>query len=91
MHGREVTPTIIQLRDATEKVRREEIERYRKLLRELPPEQQEIALSAIDQITQSMMNKILHHPIAQMKESAADADGSLFVEYVRKIFNIKSQ
>jgi glutamyl-tRNA reductase len=91
MQSREVTPAIIQLRDATEKVRREEIERYRKLLRELPPDQQEIALAAIDQITQSMMNKILHHPIAQMKETASHAERALFVEYVRKIFNIKPQ
>ena len=91
MQSRELAPTIVLLRETVEKVRREEIERHRRLLRDLPAEQQEAALSAIDQVTQSLMNKILHHPIAQMKEMASDPDGSEFIEVVRKIFNIKLQ
>ena len=91
MQAREVAPTIVLLRDTLERVRREEIERYRKLLRDMPPEQQEAALNAIDQITQSMMNKILHHPIAHMKEMAANPDSAAFIEHVRKIFNVKPQ
>lgn len=88
---RDVAPTIVQLRDAVEKVRRDEIERYRRLVRDMPPEQQEVALAAIDQITQSLMNKILHHPISQMKEMAGDPQGAEFIETVRKIFNMKPQ
>lgn len=91
MQSRELAPTIVLLRETLEKVRREEIERHRRLLRDLPAEQQEAALSAIDQVTQSLMNKILHHPIAQMKEMASDPDGAEFIEVVRKIFNIKLQ
>ena len=37
------------------------------------------------------MNKILHHPISQMKEMANDPQGAEFIETVRKIFNIKPQ
>jgi glutamyl-tRNA reductase len=91
MQSREVAPTIVQLRDAVEKIRREEIERHRKLFRDMSPEQQETALAAIDQVTQSLMNKILHHPISLMKEMAADPEGAEFIETVRKIFNIKVQ
>jgi len=91
MQSREVTPTIVQLRDTVEKVRREEIERYRKRFKDMSPEQQETALAALDQVTQSLMNKILHHPISQMKEMAGDPEGAEFIETVRKIFNIKPQ
>jgi glutamyl-tRNA reductase len=87
MQSREVAPTIVSLRESIERVRREEIERHRKLLRDLTPEQ----LAAIDQITQSFMNKILHHPIAHMKTMATNADGAQFIETVRRIFNIKPQ
>ena len=91
MQSRDVAPTIVQLRDTVEKVRREEIERHRRLLRDLPAAQQEAALAALDQVTQSLMNKILHHPISQMKEMAGDPEGADFIETVRKIFNIKPQ
>src|SRR5205823_5962248 len=38
MQSREVVPTIVQLRDTLEKLRRDEIERNRKLLKDLTPE-----------------------------------------------------
>ena len=85
LQAREVVPTIVQLRDAVEKVRRDEIERHRKSLKDLPPEQ------AVDQITQAIVNKILHHPISQLKEKAHAPDGAEFIELIRKIFNIKPQ
>src|SRR5437867_10176517 len=87
MQSREVAPLIVQLRDTMEKQRRDEIERQRRLLRDLTPEQ----LSAVDQITQSFMNKILHHAIAQLKENAHDPQTADFADIVRKIFNIKPQ
>src|SRR5215813_11504012 len=59
MQSREVVPMIVQLRDTLEKVRREEIERNRRHLKDLTPEQQ----AGVDQITKSLVNKILHTPI----------------------------
>ena len=91
IQSREVAPTIVLLRDTLEKVRREEIERHRKLLRDMPADQQEATLAVIDQVTQSLMNKILHHPIAQMKDMTSDPQGGEFIETVRKIFNVKLQ
>jgi glutamyl-tRNA reductase len=83
MQSREVVPLIVQLRDDMDKLRRDEIERQRRLLRDLPPEQ------AVDQITESFMNKILHHAIAQLKQNAHDPQALELTEAVRKIFNIK--
>ena len=91
MQSREVAPTIVLLRETCEKVRRDEIERHRRLLRDMPADQQEATLAAIDQVTQAMMNKILHHPIALMKEMSGDPQGAELVETIRKIFNVKLQ
>jgi glutamyl-tRNA reductase len=85
MQSREVVPTIVQLRDSLEKLRRDEIERHRRHLKDLTPEQQ----AGIDQMTRSIVNKILHTPIEQLKEMAHNADGPDFVDTVRRIFNIK--
>jgi glutamyl-tRNA reductase len=85
MQSREVVPTIVQLRDTLEKLRREEIERNRRHLKDLSPEHME----AIDQITKSLVNKILHTPIEQLKLMANDPDGVAFGDALRKMFNIK--
>jgi glutamyl-tRNA reductase len=86
MQSREVVPTIVQLRDTLEKLRRDEIERNRRLLKDLTPEQQ----AAIDQITSSLVNKILHQPISELKQAAHDPEGPDTIEIIRKIFNVKS-
>src|SRR5499427_1506543 len=76
MRSREVAPTIVQLRDSLERVRRDEIERHRRYLKDLSPEQQ----TAVDHITRSMINKILHTPIEQLKEMAHNPDGPDFID-----------
>jgi glutamyl-tRNA reductase len=90
MQARDVAPTIVLLRDTWEKVRRDEIERHRRLLKDLPADQQSAALAAIDQVTQALMNKVLHHPVAVLKEMSSDPQGEEVIKLLRKIFNIKS-
>jgi glutamyl-tRNA reductase len=85
MQAREVAPTIIELREGLEKLRRDEIERNRRHLKDLSPEQQ----AAVDQITRSIVNKILHPPIEQLKQMANDPQGPDLAELIREIFNIK--
>jgi glutamyl-tRNA reductase len=68
-----------------EKQRHEEIERYRKKLKDFSPEQ----LAIVDQITESLVNKILHSPITQLKGMAHDPRGADFAETARKLFNLK--
>ena len=87
MQSREVVPTIVELREALEKLRRDEIERNRKHLGPMSPEQQE----AVDRLTRSLINKILHHAISQLKDMAHHPDGPEYVELVRKIFNVKDR
>jgi glutamyl-tRNA reductase len=87
MRSREVVPTIVQLRDTVEKLRRDEIERNRKLLKDLTPEQQ----AAVHQITTSLLNKLLHQPISELKAAAHDPDGPEVIELIRKIFNVNNE
>src|SRR5437764_6031591 len=87
MQSREVVPLIVQLRDTVEKLRRDEIERNRRHLRDLSPEQQ----AAVDQITKSIVNKILHPPIEQLKQMAHDPQAPDLADIIRKIFNVKPQ
>src|SRR5712691_7106097 len=86
MQTREVVPTIIELRESLEKLRRDEIERNRRHLKDLSPEQQ----AAVDQITKSIVNKILHPPIEQLKQMSNDPQGPDLADLIRKIFNIKA-
>jgi len=85
MQSREVVPTIVQLRDGLEKMRRYEIERNRRYLKDLSTEQQ----TAVDHITKSIVNKILHTPIEELKRMGHDPDGPAYVDFLRRIFNIK--
>ena len=87
LQSREVVPTIVELRETLEKLRRDEIERNRKHLDPMNPEQQE----ALERITQSMINKILHHPITHLKEIAHQPDGPEYIKFVRKTFNVKDR
>jgi glutamyl-tRNA reductase len=91
MQSREIVPTIVELRDSMEKLRREEIERHRKILKDMNPEQQATTLAAIEKVTQSFANKILHHPIAHLKETAHRTEGAEVVDLIRRIFNVKPE
>jgi glutamyl-tRNA reductase len=86
MQSREVVPTIVQLKDSMEKLRRDEIERNRRLLKALSPEGQAV----VDQISKSLINKILHPPIELLKQMSHDPSGPELADLIRKLFNIKS-
>jgi glutamyl-tRNA reductase len=79
----ETVPTIQRLRGAMEDLRRQELERTRKRLGGLTPEQE----AALDDLTASIVNKILHYPIAHLKSAPAE-DGGVR-ETIRKIFGLK--
>ena len=81
----EVAPTIVSLQSGLDELRRGEIERFRSKLGALD-QQQEKALEAL---TRSIVNKIAHSPIIEMKKLASHPDGLHFVEFVKRAFNLK--
>src|SRR5262249_26706317 len=84
MQSLQVVPTIVQLRESTDKVRREVIERNRRDLKDLSPEQ----MAAVDRLTKSLMNRLLHTPIEELKKMAHDPGGADFTDVLRKMFNL---
>ena len=83
--AREVGPTIAALKESVERIRRDVIERHRRHLGSLTPEQQE----ALDRITQSIVNSLLHQPISELKVLARNPEGHKYAQFIRKIFNIQ--
>src|SRR6185295_3073888 len=86
MQSRDVIPTIVELRRSVDKIRHDEIERYRKKLKDFTPEQ----LAILDQLTESLTNKFLHDPMTQLKLMAHHPNGADFAEIARKLFNLNS-
>jgi glutamyl-tRNA reductase len=81
-----VTPTIVDLRSRVEAIRRAEVERV--LARFAEPGTDEALRQALDTATTAFMNKILHMPMAALRDKAIDSDGALPVEIVRKLFHL---
>jgi glutamyl-tRNA reductase len=79
-----VVPLLVELRRRGEEIRRAELEKARKRLGELTPEQE----SAIDSATTAIVNKLLHPPTVQLKELARNGHAPELVALVRKLLGL---
>ncbi len=78
----EAAPTIKELRDKFEAVRREELERHRGKL-------DERTQALFDDMSRRMMNRLLHHPTISLKETNSEAADYLArIEVTRKLFGL---
>lgn len=84
MREREVTPTIVGLQEQLEQLRAAEFERLRSRLSSLTPQQQE----AVDALTRSIMNKIAHGPITELRRQASRGETQSVIQVVRRIFRM---
>jgi glutamyl-tRNA reductase len=82
---REVAPTIVSLQEQLEAIRAGEIERARRKLGTLTPQQDEV----IQAMTRAIVNKIAHGPISELRRRAADPDGVHVIDAIRKVFHLK--
>jgi glutamyl-tRNA reductase len=80
-------PTIVELQARLDEIRRSELERCLRRLGPITAEQQQ----AIEGLTTSIINKILHYPILRLKESAAEEtkQHQTVKETIRKIFGLR--
>jgi glutamyl-tRNA reductase len=85
LRTQDVAPTIVSLQEELDRLRMAEIERHRAKLGTLTAEQEQ----AIEALTRSLMNKVAHSPISHMKQMASHPDGSNFVEFVKRAFNLQ--
>ncbi len=85
--GLAVVPTIRDLRSRGEDVRRAELERALRRLAHLPAEDQE----AIDVLTRSILNKLLHAPTVRLREAAGNGRGTAILDSVRYLFELDAE
>ena len=74
-----VVPLIKELRDGAERIRRHELSRAIKKM-DLSPEEAE----TVERMSHSLVNKLLHGPISDLKARAKEADGPPGGEEIRR-------
>ncbi|MBI4765624.1 MAG: glutamyl-tRNA reductase [Deltaproteobacteria bacterium] len=84
LNGLDVVPTIISLRQKIEAIRQGEWKKAGSALEGLTPGQQK----AIEQMTGSIINKILHAPISFLKEAGHEDHKGVKIDQIQKIFNL---
>ena len=82
--GLAVTPVITSLREMAEAIRQGEIARVSAAGGEITDEE----LERIDQVTRSILNKLLHEPTVRAREAATSIDGMRHVESLRHLFGL---
>jgi glutamyl-tRNA reductase len=80
----DVVPTIVALREKAEAIRRVELEKTLKLLKDLSPRDRE----ALEALTAAIVNKLLHAPIARLKHPDVDS-GADDVDATRRLFDLE--
>lgn len=80
----EVVPTIVALRDKLDAIRRAELQKTLNQLKDLGPREREL----LDVMTTALVNKILHAPIARLKQQDRRAE-TFYVDAVRILFDLE--
>ncbi len=84
MDNLEVVPTIRQLRERADDIRKAELQKTLSKLKDLSEDDRE----AINRLTQAIVNKLLHGPSILLKQTEKNGSGSPVVEIVRKMFRL---
>jgi glutamyl-tRNA reductase len=85
MAALEVVPAITSLRALAEDIRRSELQRMDGRWESLSPHDRE----RLDQVTRSMLNKLLHRPTVRLKELAAEGGENGYAEAVSELFGLE--
>jgi glutamyl-tRNA reductase len=80
----EVTPTIVALREKAETIRRGELEKTLRVLKDVSPRERE----ALESLTTAIVNKLLHGPITRLKDREGE-DGALDIDATRRLFDLE--
>jgi len=77
-------PTIVELRNKAESIRKTELDRTLKKINTLSAEDK----ASIDQMTLAIINKILHHPTIKLKKQTQTEDGHHYLKAIRHLFHL---
>lgn len=81
----ELAPTIVALRKHFGQVAEEEVRRTLGRLQSLSDADR----GAIEAMSRSLVNKLLHHPMTELKSGAGEPDGALLIDAVRRLFRLE--
>ncbi len=84
LRARDAVPLLVELRQRAEEIRRGELEKARKRLGALTPEQEQ----AVDGLTAAIVNKLLHGPTVQLKELAASGHPCADAALIRRLLGL---
>ena len=80
----DVVPLLVELRGRADEIRRAEVEKARRRLGTLTPEQEK----ALDAVTSGIVNKLLHSPTVELKRMASNRHHTEHVGLIRKLFGL---
>jgi glutamyl-tRNA reductase len=86
MRVQDVAPTIVSLQEQLESIRATEYARTLRKLGPLTSEQQQ----ALEAMTRSIVNKIAHGPISELRRQSGQPDGEQVVDTIRKAFQLRA-
>src|SRR5271166_5407593 len=84
LKSREVVPTIVGLQEQLEQMRAAELARMRGKFGALTADQEQ----ALEALTKSIINKIAHGPISELRRQASEPEGHYFISTIRKVFRL---
>lgn len=77
-------PTIVEMRNRAEGMRAFEVDKTLKNMEHLSSDDKE----AINQLTQSLVKKILHKPTINLKKKTQSHDGHIYLKAIRDLFHL---
>ena len=80
----DAVPTIVALREKADQIRKAELDKLMGRLGDLDPAQRK----AIDRFAEGLVNKLLHSPLVTLKQETHSANGVLYVETTRRLFQL---
>ena len=80
----ETVPTIVALKKRGEEIRQGEVAKVLARLPELSGAEREM----IEGLASSIVNKLLHRPLVTLKEEAANANGTMYIDATRRLFSL---
>ncbi len=81
----EMAPVIVELKDRVESIRRKELEKGLGRLENLSAADKE----EINKMTESMIKKVIHAPIVNLKKKAESEEGHKYLKALRYLFNLE--
>ena len=80
----DAVPTIVEMRNRADNIRKKELEKALKKLDHLSEQDQE----QIDLMTTSIINKILHTPTVKLKKETQSQEGHYYLKAIRHLFHL---